>query len=256
MTVYLISVIPYFFKPFSEKIAIAQEIVKDPGYMGYYKFGWLAELFSNAFVYISRPLLALGYILWSIGMFIRFLNQKDTLSVFTGQKFMIKWLTVFLGSSLGLVASHFVLMFYTWESDTSDLFFTFNTLQLLSVTGLTILLFSPFFFPEVLYGMPRMPVQRSSVGNVPETGGFMDEGNTKYIQNFEADYLNQICTRIDQVMQNEQPYSQIDLNMARFSVMVAVPFSHLAYYFREVKKQSFNDFRNDWRIIHAKKTYP
>ena len=253
MVIYILSAIPYFTKPFSEKIIISQEIIKDPGYLSVYRFSLLGEFFSNGLLFVGRPFLVLCYLLWTIVMFIRFLKRTDDLTVFSGQKFMIKWLAVFLGSSLVLVASHFVLMINTWNSDTSDLFFTFNTLQVLSVIGLIILLISPFFFPEVLYGMPRMPVQRSSVGNVPETVGFMDEGNTKYIQNFEADYLNQICTRIDQVMQNEQPYSQIDLNMARFSVMVSVPFSHLGYYFREVKKQSFNDFRNDWRIYHAKK---
>ena len=111
----------------------------------------------------------------------------------------------------------------------------------------------PFNFPEVLYGMPRLPVQLSGAGNVPEIGALMEEENAKYIPNFEADYLNKIGIKIDHVMQSEQPYLQIDLNMARFSVMVDVPFHHLSYYFREVKMQSFNDFRNDWRIIHAKK---
>jgi AraC-like DNA-binding protein len=253
MTVYLVSVLPYYFKPFSEKIAIAQEIVNTPGFLSQYKFGWLAELFSNAFIYVSRPLLALCYVLWSIGMFIRFLKRKEDKWVFSGQAFMIKWLYVFLSSSLVLVASHFVMMIYTWEYGRGDLFFTINTLQVLSALGMTILLVSPFFFPEVLYGLPRLPIPISEDGPVPETGGLSDEGIAKYIPKFEADYLIQMSVKIDNIMLTEQPYSQLDLNMMKFSVMVDVPFHHLAYYFREVKQQSFNDFRNDWRINYTKK---
>jgi AraC-like DNA-binding protein len=28
---------------------------------------------------------------------------------------------------------------------------------------------------------------------------------------------------------------------------------HLSYYFREEKKQSFSEYRNEWRVKHAKK---
>jgi hypothetical protein len=45
--------------------------------------------------------------------------------------------------------------------------------------------------------MPRLPVQTSGVGIVPEFDGIMDDMSTKYVQNFEADYLNKISGRID-----------------------------------------------------------
>ncbi len=253
MVVYLISVLPYYFKPFSEKIAIAQEIVKDLGFLSVYKFSWLAELFSNSFVYLSRPLLALFYIVWSIGMFIRFLKYKDDQWVLSGQKFMIKWLCIFLGSSLLLVLSQFVLMVFTWQYGRGDMFFTMNTLQLLSVIGLTILLISPFFFPEILYGMPRLPVLIPTHESAPETYVDLAEVSTKYIPKFETDYLNMIRMKIDSAMRIGQPDTYIDFNMSSFSVLLDVPLHHLSYYFREVKKQSFNDFRNDWRIYCAKK---
>ena len=92
----------------------------------------------------------------------------------------------------------------------------------------------------------------SNIESVPETTLCLDEGSSKYIPKFETDYLNQICNKVEGIMHTDQPYSQIDLNMARFSGIVDVPFHHLAYYFREVKKQSFNDFRNEWRINYAK----
>jgi len=35
--------------------------------------------------------------------------------------------------------------------------------------------------------------------------------------------------------------------------LTGIPAHHLAYYFREEKKQAFNDYRNEWRVGHAKK---
>ena len=157
-----------------------------------------------------------------------------------------------MSSSFALVASQFILMFYSWGTDTGDLFYTMNALQILSAIGLIILLVSPFFFPEVIYGLPRLTVQNSGGGTTSENDIAIYDGNIKYSPNFEAAYLDQISRNIETAMQTGQLYTQLDLNMARFSVMVDIPFHHLAYYFREVKNQSFNDFRNDWRINYAK----
>jgi AraC-like DNA-binding protein len=48
-----------------------------------------------------------------------------------------------------------------------------------------------------------------------------------------------------------QPYLQPELNLNRFADILQLPAHHLAYYFREVKKQSFNDYTNECRIEFA-----
>jgi AraC-like DNA-binding protein len=70
---------------------------------------------------------------------------------------------------------------------------------------------------------------------------------------FESDYLNLAESLTEQCMEDFRPYLQQDFNMARLSVLVNIPVHHLAYYFREVKKTSFTDFRNRWRVEYAKK---
>ena len=54
-------------------------------------------------------------------------------------------------------------------------------------------------------------------------------------------------------MENFQPYTNPGFNLAELSVLINIPVHHLAYYFREEKKQSFSDYRNEWRVNHAKK---
>ena len=53
-------------------------------------------------------------------------------------------------------------------------------------------------------------------------------------------------------MEEDQPYLQADCNLAFLSKLLDLPVHHLAYYFREERKQYFNDFRNEYRVKHAK----
>ncbi len=69
----------------------------------------------------------------------------------------------------------------------------------------------------------------------------------------EQDYLRYIGEKADSCMQENQPFICPDFNMTRFSVLTNIPVHHLAYYFSKTKKQTFGDYRNQWRIDHAKK---
>ena len=53
-------------------------------------------------------------------------------------------------------------------------------------------------------------------------------------------------------MEDYQPYLQEDCNLAYISKLLGIPVHHLAYYFREERKQTFNDYRNEYRVRHAK----
>ena len=53
-------------------------------------------------------------------------------------------------------------------------------------------------------------------------------------------------------MQEFKPYLQPELNLTRFSDILHLPTHHLAYFFREVKRQSFNDYCNECRVEYAK----
>lgn len=54
-------------------------------------------------------------------------------------------------------------------------------------------------------------------------------------------------------MCTSKPYLQTGFSMAHLAVLLDLPEHHLAYYFREERKQSFTDYRNNWRVEHAKK---
>jgi YesN/AraC family two-component response regulator len=112
---------------------------------------------------------------------------------------------------------------------------------------------SPFFFPEILYGLPRVPVSImppvSSEDCNPDTLSTEECSNTNH---FETEYLNSICWKADSYMKEFQPYLQPDFNLAQLSVNTQIPVHQIGYYFRVVRKQHFVDYRNEWRINHAK----
>jgi AraC-like DNA-binding protein len=236
--VFFIAILPYFLAPWSVKTGYAAQIAADPNMVGLLEPTAAHRVLSPRFLFLSRPVLVAAYALWSAGSLIRFLRGKRELSVFAGQRFMLKWLAALLGFSLILAISQSLLITETYLLEDTVLFFTLNSLQVLSVVGLVGMLASPFFFPSILYGLPRMPP--------PE------KEESHYQQELEAGYLESISRKADSCMAKLQPYRQPDFSMAHLAVLIEVPVHHLAYFFREEKKQTFTEYRNNWRVEYAK----
>jgi YesN/AraC family two-component response regulator len=145
------------------------------------------------------------------------------------------------------------LIIKAFEMHFSALYFTLNVFRIFSAMGLIGLIISPLFFPSILYGLPQVPESGESAisvdKNTEQQNG--EEAKTRY--KLESEYLSVIHQKADEFMREARPYLQPGFNLSQLSVQIQVPAHHLGYYFREIKKQSFNDYRNEWRITHAKK---
>ena len=251
MLVYLAAALPYMLSPYIYKVEIAKEVVNNVGFLANFKFTILSEIFPNVAVYLSRPVLVLVYTVLSINLFIRYLKRRSNLQVLSGQVFMIKWVSSLLGFTLLLVGSHLISVFQSFINN-SDVFFTMNLLQILSSAGLIGLLVSPLFFPDILYGLPRFraPISRSLLVEVSEMA--TEEEIKPRDHSFESDYLVLIDEKMHSYMLEFKPYLQPELNLTRFADILHFPPHHLAYFFREVKRQSFNDYCNECRVEYAK----
>lgn len=251
MLVFLIASLPYMVTPYSYKVQIATKIAEDSINFGTFN----AELiiFPVVVTFLSRPVLVLVYTLWSTGLVIRYLIQKGQSSVLCRQQFMSKWLIVLLALLFILVSCHILALTEFFVREDFNIFYTLNVLQILSSMGLVGLLISPFFFPNILYGLPQVPggILRF---NFKETGtDSSTEKEGKYSLNFESVYLFSIGQKADSCMKELKPYLKTDFNLFKFSVLIDIPVHHLAFYFREEKKQSFSGYRNGFRVDHAKK---
>ncbi len=252
IVIFFAAAIPYSFAPFSDKVEVATKVVQDIGYMHTYKATILSELFSVSAIYLSRPVLVLIYIIGSGILFIRYFVQNKLAAVFSGQHFMVKWLCLLLGFVFILTTSHILLIVKTFALEFSELAFGFNVMRILSGAGLIGLLISPFLFPAILYGLPRVPQSILPDNSEIKKTDSVQEEVSKTTNHYETHYLNSIDQKANFYIQEFQPYLQPDFSLAQLSAQIHIPIHHLYYYFREEKKQHFNDYINEWRINHAK----
>ncbi len=250
---YFMAALPYTFTPMDEKTEVAHAVVNDIGYMQVYKATYLSEIFSTSVVFLSRPVLVLGYTMWSGYLLLRYLSRNKLNNVFSGQRFMKIWVALLLVTMFILVASQTILIRKVFVMHFSEVAFTLNVLRVLSVVSLFVLLISPFFFPAILYGLPRIPLQQGIPFGKEEKPCASEPEEKPSPMHLEKNYLQCISEQIDSYMQNHKPYLQPLFNIHQLSVETTIPAHHLGYYFREVKKESFTEYRNRWRITHAKK---
>ncbi len=253
MIIYLLAALPFTFVPLSEKISAAKEVVNDVGYIQYFKATFLSDIFSVPAIYLSRPVLILAYTIWAIVLWIRYTANKKLSSVFSSQHFMKVWISVLLGTLLILLISHILLIIRVFELNFSELALALGVLRILSVAGLIGLLISPFFFPSIIYGLPQVPELTGTSHKIAKKTNGNSGDLTKTNSHLETDYLNSIGQKAESYMIENQPYLQPHFNINKLAVEINVPMHHLGYYLRQIKKQSFTEYRNTWRIEHAKK---
>jgi AraC-like DNA-binding protein len=248
MIIYIFAILPYVFTPYALKVEVARSIVNDAAFLQEYHFTILADILSVKVIYLSRPVLVLGYTIWSAWLFLRYkINRTDSI-VFPKQHFMSDWLFSLLGFLLILVISHSLLLLKPVNA-----FSAFNVFQVLSGIGLVGLLVSPFLFPDILYGLPRLPESGIDSRRDLKEKYQVQVVAKKHGPDFESDYLTLIGKKADSVMQECQPFLKQDCNLEKVSGLLGIPVHHLGYYFREVRKQPFTDYRNEWRVEYAKK---
>jgi AraC-like DNA-binding protein len=243
--------LPFALLPVSEKAELASQVVSNVGIMQIYTASLLSEILPVSAIYLSRPVLILAYTIWSAVLIAKYFAQNKLRDVFSGQNFMIKWLIILTGFVMLLSTSHIIDIAHTFKIHFSDMAAGLNTIRILSIFGLLGLMISPFLFPAILYGLPRLP---AAATDKTEKTGKVHRGSTiKSHNHFKNTYLQSIGHQMDAFMQEHQPYLQPQFNINQLAVQLKVPAHHLAYYFREVKKQTFSEYRNRWRIQHAKK---
>lgn len=252
MLISLVTSLTYIFSHYSYKVQMAARIVENSDYLQTFKAIGLHKIIPITAIYESRSLLFMGYALWSAGLFIHYLWHKKKEQVLSHQYFMTKWLTVLLGFTVILSVSHFLILTKAFISENTIVYHTLNVFQLLSLVGLMGLLISPFFFPEILYGLPRLPKSEASLLSKARQRKLKNGMDKKHSFHIESDYLHFIDQQADSCMKEIQPYLRPDFNLTQFSVLIHIPVHHLSYYFRQKKKQHFNDYMNTWRVKHAK----
>lgn len=246
----MVTSIPYMLAPWDEKTRVAAEIINDLNYLMVFKPTIMHQFIPNKFIYLGRDVLIFVYLGFTVHLMVRYFRQSKEQSVIFGQRYMIKWLIVFQFFYLLLVTGRVLVMIRAIVLDDPDLVYAASRVQLIASIGLTGLLISPFFFPEILYGLPRIPSHYNKKENQGQNHSYQNP--KKPAVSLESEYVRLIGEKVKQCMMDHKPYLQKEFNLTELSVLIHVPVHHLAYYFREERNQSFINYRNKWRVEHAK----
>lgn len=257
---YLIASVPYVILPWKTKLEIASKIINDQNLFWQASIAYLNWLIPIGVNYPSRPILLFLYSAFSLFLLVR---QKQLLLKTSSNHHMDyqgKWLMILLGF-LGMFSIlQSAMVVYSVVIEDSILFHTNNVFQIFSGIALLIIMLVPFFFPSVLYGIPSTPIDRSFTRMNSDVD---DKVNTlfgqkaemhlkKIIPEFEPQYIEHIKNEVSRHMEEEKCYLAKDCNLQSFARTINIPAHHLLYFFKEVKGQSFNDFKNHLRVQHAK----
>lgn len=252
MAIYFTAALPVSFLPWSEKLELARRAAEDTSFLGQYQATVLTRIFPQSWVFASRLMLIMGYAIWSLYLFLSYLKKNKISEVLSKQQFMKKWISCLLGFLLVVLVTQIPMIFKSFEIHFSGYVLPLKIVQGISTTGLIGLLVSPFFFPSILYGLPRVPHPAQTSQTVGTEVQQSPKTSRPANNSFETEYLRTIEQEAMRCMKEHKPYLDPDCNLFTFSKLIEVPAHHLAYYFREVKGQRFNDYRNEWRVNHAK----
>lgn len=202
----------------------------------------LGELLTGSPVFIG-PMVFLGYVLWAGSCLWQESGNKDSrrLTWHTSLQLLL-FIFAAAASLLGFEAA--CSGYGEMPQELAGAFSWFFLFNFGAISAL------PFCFPEVLYG--RTPFL---MDGRPDLVRAAVEGETNLRragQQFSMAYLQELSTRVVVCMEQEKPYLDPQLNLVRFSVLTGIPTHHLAFYFRNNQDQSFTEYRNAWRVQHAK----
>jgi AraC-like DNA-binding protein len=195
-------------------------------------------------------------------------NAKQTLLI---KKWMLLYCTIF---SVLAIAATFI-MFNNLSHTNKNGFLSIDFVALLSCTiGFIALIMALMLFPNITYGLPVSPVhfptqpyhiksdELIKLIETPQSPAFLvaqaEEDDVQkditdtnpLMQLFCDDYIAEIKNLIENCIK-EGCYLQADCSLSKFSTTVDVPAHHLTYYFNDIVKIKFTDWKNDLRIAYA-----
>lgn len=238
----------YFFFSFDKKLAIAEQMIKGDRSL-VMRFDPL--IFSGEYAYFIRSASAIVYMV--VCIVIVYQHFKNDFRRHLQNVLVFRWIIMLLAFnlimnfSIGYVVAR---MLYSWQTDNKGIFIHPYAFYI-SLGSLAILNLTLFFFPSILYGLPRMDyyvkTQEKQVDQAEKAP--ILERTTKEFE-ISIEKLQIIEKKIDGYL-IDQPYLRANFTLASMSSEINIPVHHLSYFFNEYLHVDFTSWRNGLRIDHV-----
>ena len=244
---YFINCSRYYFYSWDRKLAFAAEVIQNRSVM----LNFDPVIFSGSISYIFRSLLAIGYVI-ACTLFV-YRHYKEDFRRHIQNQLIFHWLTIliFFSYLMNIGIFYYVAkLLYFWSYDNG---FTVAPLPalyigLVSLTALNAML---FFFPNILYGLPRLDYELSSAV-VPSSFSEPSIVKNKGSKDFEMSdsKLELISTKVSSYIK-DQPFVNPSFSVSLMSSDTGIPAHHISYYFNVYLQIDFTTWKNNLRIDYA-----
>jgi AraC-like DNA-binding protein len=243
----LVGIIPYYTVDFDLKLQHIKDLRVDKSLV----LAPVHSFISQEVNILSRHVLLLLY--FSASAWLLFSNRKTILAgeqrLESHNIFVYRWLWVMVTMSflITLLYLSYFLIIVDSESindkyDSLDWMVQLMGLVYVAING------SLFFFPQILYGLPRAQKQLQEVST--ETSAADPSLSSELV--FSGSYMKKLEEALNRVEQ-EQLFLDPDFTMDRLVQVTGFPEHHLSRYLNYSLGISFPDWRNKLRIAIAEK---
>jgi AraC-like DNA-binding protein len=259
-----IGYVPYFFSTWDFKVMVGENLQSENWDITSFRLNSLLiheldQVLNVAHTYFYSG--SLWYLLWHY-------KRPSNPSVIHSKQYKLihTWLLVF-ASILSIITINFtVAMAGVWLYDEKSLFLERTGIALLFASlvyiGMNMVI---LFFPHILYGLPvglkLVPMGIDKVGDEIRPGTpieenylgleeSLSEATKNELQLFTTVYKGTLEAALKNFEEREM-YLNPDFRLMQVSMESGIPSHHLTYYFNDIKKISFSDWRNSLRIAYA-----
>jgi AraC-like DNA-binding protein len=250
----LITRIPYFLKPWSQKLWMAEEMVRDIRNL---------HVFANDFIppsYIALPMRLTSvivytlYCLWMVWHFRRHYPGRNRVPIHAA-KVPIRFLNYLLGVCLIAETCFLIpMVMFLGDKTISVSSIISSPLLLISFLGILSIPVLIQLHPEVLYGIPRWREKTGPIVDLQLAGSadaHMEEVSDAPSRPDEASKFHDLAERISRVLDEEKLYLKPDFSMEDLARIMDVPKHHLYYCFNHILNKRFTQLRAELRVQYA-----
>jgi AraC-like DNA-binding protein len=265
--------IPFVFTSWQYKIEVATNVQNNQWNLAKYRIN---KILPHAINQAIRPPHIIMYMILQWRLVYKAFYKKNRIQSNPKQTLLIKrWMLLYC-SIFSLISITGTLIMINNLLNIEKTNFELNTsvLFLLCTIGFVLLNVSLLLFPNITYGLPVSPVhfppqpyhiksdELIKLIETPQSPAFLvaqaEEDDVQkditdtnpLMQLFCDDYIAEIKNLIEKCIK-EGCYLQADCSLSTFSTTVDVPAHHLTYYFNDIVKIKFTDWKNDLRIAYA-----
>ena len=244
---YLVNVSKYYFYSLDHKLLFTERVIEHREIM----LNFDPVLFSGNISYIFRSVLVLIYTSAAATMVYK--HFKDDIRSHFQNALIFRWLTAFISFNYIMNISIFYYvgqLLYNWNLNGSITVVPWGAF-LFGLIALITLNLKIFFFPDILYGLPRMDYRISKQKQIAFDYD-LNASVSKSFKDFEIsiEKLELIAEKLKEYAITN-PFINPAFNLTTVSNYTKIPKHHISYFFKVYLNTDFIEWKNNARVDYV-----